>query len=198
MLARNWSAGKRYSESGNFKYMSRVGKQIIKIPSHTTVTLDGETLTVKGDKGELKRDFKTRIVSINIAGDEITFTPKNEEGSTKALWGTYAAHVKNMIKGVNESFVKKLVVEGVGFKSEVTGDSIKLALGFSHPVILPIPSELKVTAEKNVITITGSDKDSVGAFAAKLRDWKKPEPYKGKGIRYDGEFIRRKQGKKAV
>jgi large subunit ribosomal protein L6 len=178
--------------------MSRVGKQIVKIPAGTTVTLDGMTLTVKGSKGELKRDFKTKIVAIAIAGDEITFTPKNEEGATKALWGTYAAHVKNMIKGVNDSFVKKLVIEGVGFKSDVTGDNLKLALGFSHPVNMPIPADLKVTAEKNVITITGADKEVVGAFAANLRDWKKPEPYKGKGIRYDGEFIRRKQGKKAV
>ncbi len=178
--------------------MSRVGKQIIKIPTGTTVALEGITLTVKGAKGELKKDFKTKIVAINIAGDEITFTPANAEGPTKALWGTYASHVKNMIKGVNEPFVKKLIIEGVGFKSEVTGDSIKLALGFSHPVIVPIPADLKVTAEKNIVTITGSDKESVGAFAAKLRDWKKPEPYKGKGIRYEGEFIRRKQGKKAV
>lgn len=178
--------------------MSRVGKQILKIPAGTTVTLDKDVLTVKGSKGELKRDFKTRIVSIDINGEEITFTPKNDENSTKALWGTYAAHVRNMIKGVNEAFVKKLILEGVGFKSEVAGDSIKLALGFSHPVIVPIPAELKVTAEKNVITVTGADKDSVGAFAAKLRDWKKPEPYKGKGLRYENEYVRRKQGKKAV
>lgn len=178
--------------------MSRVGKQILKIPSGTTVTLDKDVLTVKGSKGELKRDFKTRIISIDINGEEITFTPKNDENSTKALWGTYASHVKNMINGVNEPFVKKLILEGVGFKSEVAGDSIKLALGFSHPVVVPIPAELKVTAEKNVITITGVDKDSVGAFAAKLRDWKKPEPYKGKGLRYENEYVRRKQGKKAV
>ncbi len=178
--------------------MSRVGKQILKIPAKTTVTLDGETLTVKGDKGELKRDFKVKVVSIDINGDEISFTPKNEENSTKALWGTYASHVQNMLAGVNEPFVKKLILEGVGFKSEVTGDSIKLALGFSHPVIVPIPSDLKVTAEKNIITVTGVDKDSVGAFSAKLRDWKKPEPYKGKGLRYENEYVRRKQGKKAV
>lgn len=178
--------------------MSRVGKQILKIPAKTTVTLNGETLTVKGEKGELSRDFKVRVVSIDINGEEITFTPKNAENSTKALWGTYASHVKNMLAGVNEPFVKKLILEGVGFKSEVTGNSIKLALGFSHPVLVEIPGDLKVTAEKNVITVTGVDKDSVGAFAAKLRDWKKPEPYKGKGLRYEDEYVRRKQGKKAV
>jgi large subunit ribosomal protein L6 len=178
--------------------MSRVGKQIVKIPAKTEVNLSGVTLVVKGDKGELKRDFKTKIIAINITGDEITFEPKNEENATKALWGTYASHVKNMIKGVNEGFQKKLVIEGVGFKSEVTGSTIKLSLGFSHPVIIEIPTDLTVTAEKNVVTITGNDKESVGQFAAKIRDLKRPEPYKGKGIRYDGEYIRRKQGKKAV
>ncbi len=196
-LVKNWSEEKRYSESGN-KYMSRVGKQIVKIPAGSEVTLSGGTLSVKGPKGELKQEFKIKEVSVDIKGDEITFTPKNEENSTKALWGTYAALVKNMLKGVNDGFEKKLVIEGVGFKSEVTGTDIKFALGFSHPILMPIPKDLKVTAEKNVITITGADKAEVGQFAAKIRDFKKPEPYKGKGIRYDGEYIRRKQGKKAV
>lgn len=178
--------------------MSRVGKQIVKIPAGSEVTLSGGIVTVKGPKGSLSKEFKTKIVSVDIKGDEITFAPKNEENSTKALWGTYAALIKNMLKGVNEGFEKKLIIEGVGFKSEVTGSNIKFALGFSHPILMPIPEELKVTAEKNVITITGADKELVGLFAAKIRDFKKPEPYKGKGIRYDGEFIRRKQGKKAV
>jgi large subunit ribosomal protein L6 len=178
--------------------MSRVGKQILKIPTGTTISLNGGTLVVKGNNGELSRDFKTNLVAINISAEEITFSPLNEENSTKALWGTYASHVKNMIKGVNEPFVKKLILEGVGFKSEVTGNSIKFALGFSHPVIVEIPSDLKVTAEKNIITVSGANKDSVGAFAAKLRDYKKPEPYKGKGMRYENEYVRRKQGKKAV
>lgn len=178
--------------------MSRVGKQIIKIPAGIEIKLDGGMLSVKGPKGELSKEFKTKIVSVDIKDGEITFAPKNEENSTKALWGTYAALVKNMIKGVSEGFEKKLVLEGVGFKSEVTGTDIKLALGFSHPVLVPIPKDLKVTAEKNIITITGPDKEVVGQFAAMLRDFKKPEPYKGKGLRYDGEFIRRKQGKKAV
>lgn len=198
MPAKNWSAAKRYSVFGNHICMSRVGKQIIKIPAGTTVVLDGATLSVKGGKGELKRDFKTKLVAIDINGEDITFTPKNDENATKALWGTYASHVKNMIQGVNQAFEKKLIIEGVGFKSEVTGNSIKFALGFSHPIVVPIPETLKVTAEKNVITITGVDKDAVGQFAATIRDLKKPEPYKGKGIRYDGEYIRRKQGKKAV
>lgn len=178
--------------------MSRVGKQIIKIPAKTEINLSGVTLSVKGDKGELKRDFNTKIIGINITGDEVSFEPKVTDNTSKALWGTYASHVKNMIKGVTDGFEKKLIVEGVGFKSEVAGNTIKLALGFSHPVIVSIPEDLKVTAEKNVITISGSNKEHVGQFAAQIRDLKRPEPYKGKGIRYDGEYIRRKQGKKSV
>lgn len=179
--------------------MSRIGKQIVKIPEKTEVVLSGSTLSVKGAKGELKRDFKINLVSIKIENGEVTFVPKsNDDMSIKALWGTYASHVQNMIEGVNNGYDKKLVIEGVGFKSEVTGNTLKLALGFSHPVLVEIPESLKVTAEKNVITISGMDKEAVGQFAAKVRDLKKPEPYKGKGIRYEGEYIRRKQGKKAA
>lgn len=178
--------------------MSRIGKQIVKIPANTEISLSGQTLSVKGPKGLLARDFKINLVAININGDEVTFTPKNQEISNKALWGTYSSHVQNMIEGVNKGYEKKLGIEGVGFKSEVTGNTLKLALGFSHPVLVTIPEDLKVTAEKNIITIVGMDKESVGQFAAKVRDLKKPEPYKGKGIRYEGEFIRRKQGKKSV
>ena len=178
--------------------MSRIGKQILKIPAKTEISLSGLTLMVKGPKGELKREFKTNLVSVNINGDEVTFTPKNEEIATKALWGTYSSHVQNMIAGVNDGYQKKLILEGVGFKSEVTGQNIKFALGFSHPVLVEIPAGLTVTAEKNIITISGIDKDAVGQFAAKIRDLKKPEPYKGKGMRYEGEYIRRKQGKKAA
>lgn len=178
--------------------MSRIGKQIVKIPANTEVKIAGDVLTMKGPKGELSRSFKFDLVSINLQGDEATFTPKTEDISTKALWGTYAAHFKNMLKGVNEGYEKKLTLEGVGFKSEVAGNTLKFALGFSHPVIMDIPATLKVTAEKNVITISGTDKEAVGQFAAKVRDQKPPEPYKGKGIRYEGEYVRRKQGKKAV
>lgn len=178
--------------------MSRVGKQIVNIPDKTEVKLSGNTLSVKGPKGELTRDFKINLVAIEIADKDISFVPKDDEIATRALWGTYASHTKNMIKGVNDGFEKKLTVEGVGFKSEVAGDKLKLALGFSHPVLVDIPAGLTVTAEKNVITVSGIDKEVVGEFAAKVRALKKPEPYKGKGIRYEGEYIRRKQGKKAV
>ncbi|NCU28386.1 MAG: 50S ribosomal protein L6 [Candidatus Moranbacteria bacterium] len=177
--------------------MSRVGKQIITIPAGVEVNLSAGVLTVKGPKGSLTREFKDGV-AININNNEVTFTPKNEDDKKiRALWGTYASHVKNMVQGVTEGFSKKLILEGVGFKSEVSGDTLVLALGFSHPVKLPIPKGLTVTAEKNNITVSGIDKELVGSFASFVRSNKKPEPYKGKGFRYDDEVIRRKQGKKA-
>lgn len=177
--------------------MSRVGKQQINIPAGTTATLADGVFNVKGPKGELTRAFKDAIV-ITIAGGMITLVPKKEDKSTRALWGTYASHIKNMVGGVNTPYVKKLILEGVGFKSEVKGKSLDLALGFSHPVNVVIPEGLTVTAEKNNITVTGIDKEMVGAFASKVRSLKKPEPYKGKGFHYEGEVVRRKQGKKSA
>jgi len=178
--------------------MSRVGKQTIIIPSGTEVKLSGVNLTVKGPKGTLTRDFPGNI-TINIEGSNITFTPnKTGDRTLNALWGTYASHVKNMVIGVNEGYSKKLVLEGVGFKSDVAGAVLNLALGFSHPVKVNIPAGLTVTAEKNNITVSGIDKELVGSFTASVRAMKKPEPYKGKGFHYSDEVIRRKQGKKAA
>lgn len=177
--------------------MSRVGKQQLNIPAGTTVTQNGDTWLVKGPKGELSRVFDGPI-EISIENSIITLAPKRNDLVSRSLWGTYASHLKNMIQGVNESFQKKLILEGVGFKSDVSGDKLNLALGFSHPVAVTIPKGLTVTAEKNVITVTGINKEVVGAFAAETRSLKKPEPYKGKGFRYEGEVIRRKQGKKSA
>ncbi len=178
--------------------MSRVGKQHILIPENTQVTLTDKVLVVKGPKGELTREFDTKQIEIKIENNEITFIPKKEDVSTRALWGTYASHVKNMVEGTNNGFTKKLILEGVGFKSEVSGKNLNLALGFSHPVVVPIPEGLTVTAEKNNITVVGIDKELVGQFTAQVRTLKKPEPYKGKGFRYHDEVIRRKQGKKSA
>ncbi len=178
--------------------MSRIAKQPIPIPAGTEVTLANGVLTVKGPKGTLTRPVKDDVVIV-IDGGTVTLSPKNESDIfSRALWGTYASHVKNMLAGVTTPYVKKLILEGVGFKSEVKGKDLALALGFSHPVSVSIPEGLTVTAEKNVITITGIDKEQVGQFAASVRAMKKPEPYKGKGFRYEGEVIRRKQGKKAA
>ncbi len=177
--------------------MSRIGKKNLSIPKGVTVTKEGDVLTVKGPKGELVRTFKP-LIEINIDGDAITFSPTKESILAKALWGTYASHVTNMIIGVTEGFQKKLIIEGVGFKSNVQGDKLVLDLGFSHQVIENIPKELTVTAEKNIVTISGFNKEQVGQFASTIRLHKKTEPYKGKGIRYEDEKVLRKQGKKTV
>ncbi|MDQ5928838.1 MAG: large subunit ribosomal protein [Bacteroidota bacterium] len=178
--------------------MSRIGKQPIEIPAGTSVTITDGVMTVKGPKGELSKPFNTKAVAITVEGNIAQVTPLNEEISSRALWGTYASHLKNMVNGVNNLFTKKLILEGVGFKSEVKGSELVLALGFSHPVNVKIPEGLTVTAEKNNITVSGIDKEAVGEFTASTRALKKPEPYKGKGFRYSDEVIRRKQGKKTA
>ncbi|MEK7459564.1 MAG: 50S ribosomal protein L6 [Patescibacteria group bacterium] len=177
--------------------MSRIGKQEIQIPDGIKVTKEGTVLKVIGANGTLTKIFRDDI-TINIGDKIITLNIKRNDKFSKALWGTYASHIINMIKGVQNPYQKKLILEGVGFKSEVKGKEIVFALGFSHPVIVKIPEGITVTAEKNNITITGIDKELVGGFTASLRALKKPEPYKGKGMRYEAEVIRRKQGKKTT
>ena len=177
--------------------MSRIGKQEIQIPTGVEVTRSGDVITVKGPKGSLTKIFRDDI-TITILGTMVTLALKRNDKFSKSLWGTYASHLKNMILGVQTPYTKKLILEGVGFKSEVKGKDFHFALGFSHPVIVPIPEGLTATAEKNNITITGIDKELVGSFTAGVRALKKPEPYKGKGMRYEGEVIRRKQGKKTA
>ncbi len=159
--------------------------------------MDSGVISVKGPKGSLERSFRPDIAII-IEGNQVSLSAPKQNKQINALWGTYASHIKNMVKGVNVGFEKKLILEGVGFKSQVTGTKLVLALGFSHPVEMEIPVGLTVKAEKNLLTISGIDKELVGSFAAKVRDLKKPEPYKGKGFRYHDEIIRRKQGKKSV
>jgi len=177
--------------------MSRIGKQPITIPEKTSVTKDGITLTVKGPLGELKRAFPGDV-SIAVEGSTITLTPKENDPVAKILWGTYASHIKNMIAGVNTAYKKTLIIEGVGYRAELSGKKIVLSLGFSHKIEKVVPEGLTVTIDKGTMTISGIDKEAVGQFAAMIRALKKPEPYKGKGIRYDDEVIRRKQGKKTV
>lgn len=177
--------------------MSRLGKQPVTIPLGTEVSVSHGVVKVKGPKGELSRSFKNAI-TITLDGGVVTLVPKNDLIDTRALWGTYASHLKNMIAGVNKHFEKKLILEGVGFKSEVSKGNLTMALGFSHPVIVPIPEGLTVTAEKNNITITGAHKEQVGEFASMVRSKKPVEPYKGKGLRYDGEHVRHKEGKKTA
>ena len=177
--------------------MSRIGKKPITIPAGTEVLVKDGEVSVKGKGGTLARPTHP-AVSITVANGTVLVEPAGKSRLSRALWGTYAAHVRNMIAGVNQPFVKKLQVEGIGYRAEMTGKDIKLQVGFSHPVLVNIPDGITVAVEKNVISITGADKDKVGQFAANVRALKKPEPYKGKGIRYEGEIIRIKQGKKAA
>jgi large subunit ribosomal protein L6 len=177
--------------------MSRIGKQITTIPAGTTVSFADGVLTVKGPKGELTKTFLP-IVEVVIEGSELSFKQKQNDAFGRSLWGTYSSHAKNMITGVNTPYVKKLILDGVGYKGDVQGTTLKLALGFSHPVNVEIPSGVTVVSEKGTFTFTSIDKEAVGSFAAKIRSLKKPEPYKGKGFRYDDEVIKRKQGKKAA
>lgn len=159
--------------------------------------MSNDVLTVKGPKGTLTQPIKTQHVEIAVEGSEIKLTPKQTEDAP-ALWGTYAAHANNMITGVTEGFTKVLEIEGVGYRAEMKGTNLVLSMGFSHPVEMAVPEGLTVTVEKGVITITGYDKETLGQFAANVRKVRPPEPYKGKGIHYQGEYIIRKQGKKAV
>ncbi len=177
--------------------MSRIGKQEIIIPAGVKATQSGGVFTVVGPKGTLNKNFRDDI-TVTIGAGTITLAKKRNDKFSNALWGTYASHIKNMIAGVQTPYEKKLILEGVGFKSEVKGKEMHFALGFSHPVVVKIPEGLTVTAEKNNITVTGIDKELVGSFTASVRALKKPEPYKGKGMRYHDEVIRRKQGKKTA
>jgi large subunit ribosomal protein L6 len=176
--------------------MSRIGKQQIVIPTGVEVKLEEGLLSVKGPLGTLERKFNPSIV-IKIADGVITLEPVKIDVASRALWGTYGSHIQNMIEGVTKGYSKKLLIEGVGFKYNVVGTQVVMDLGLSHQVKVNIPASVKVVTEKNVMTITGIDKEAVGQFAAIIRSYKVTEPYKGKGIRYDNEVVLRKQGKKA-
>lgn len=177
--------------------MSRLAKKPITIPPKTEAAFATGTMTVKGPLGSIAKDFRP-LVKVVVENGTIALTPVNNALETKALIGTYAAHIKNMIAGVNKVYEKKLIIEGIGYKADLKGKDLVLSVGFSHQVTKPIPEGLKVTSEKNTVTISGIDIEKVGQFAAEVRAVKKPEPYLGKGIRYSDEVIRRKQGKKAA
>lgn len=177
--------------------MSRLGKLPVTIPSGVTVTEDNGTYTVTGPKGTSVMTTRPQDVDIKMEDNTITVAPKDTP-KANALWGTYAAHFRNMITGVTEGFTKVLEIEGVGYRAEVKGNELVLNVGYSHPVPLEIPETVQAEVAKNVITLTGTNKEVLGQFAADVRKQRPPEPYKGKGIRYRGEVIIRKQGKKAV
>jgi large subunit ribosomal protein L6 len=177
--------------------MSRLAKQPIVIPQKTEISVVNGDITVKGPKGTLSR-MGHRFITVEVGAESVQVGTKSETIEARAAIGSYASHIRNMIEGVNKGFIKRLLIEGVGYKWDVSGKTLNLSLGFSHPVKVAIPEGLTVTVEKGVLSIAGADKEQVGQFAANIRALKKPEPYKGKGIRYEGEVIRRKQGKKAA
>jgi len=177
--------------------MSRLGKKPIKIPEGVDVEIKNSVVSVKGPKGMLDRDFND-FVKIDKQDKIIQLSPVSKNERAKAFWGTYTSHLRNMIEGVKNGFSKKLILEGVGFRVSLEGQELVFNVGFSHPVNFKIPEGIEIKVEKNNIEVSGIDKQLVGQTAAEIRALKKPEPYKGKGIRYKDEVIRRKAGKKAV
>ena len=176
--------------------MSRVGKKPIQLPESVTATVSDGSIFVKGPKGELSRELH-RDIQASIEERTLVVSPRRQSKDAPALWGLSRALIANMVQGVTEGFQKKLELEGVGYRANMDGKDLVMQLGFSHPVRFSAPEAITLATEKNTITISGIDKEQVGQMAATIRAMKKPEPYKGKGIRYQGEIIRRKAGKRA-
>lgn len=175
--------------------MSRIGKKPVGIPKGVTATLDGQTLTVKGPKGELRRTLH-REMALALADGEITVARPTDEKRHKALHGLTRTLVNNMVEGVAKGFSRTLEIQGVGYKAEARPYGVNLLVGFSHPVQYKAPEGVKISVENNtVVKVEGADKEAVGQVAAEIRSYRPPEPYKGKGIRYQGEQVRRKAGK---
>ena len=176
--------------------MSRIGKRAVAIPSGVTATIDNGTLTVKGPKGTLSMGLSD-LISYKVEGDEIAVEPANDSKQARSFWGMQRTLVSNLVEGVTEGFSKTLEISGVGYRAKAQGKTLKLELGFSHDVDLVVPEGLTVnTPDQTTVEVSGIDKQAVGQFAAEIRKWRKPEPYKGKGIKYRGEYIFRKEGKK--
>lgn len=177
------------------KFMSRVGKKPVVIPAGVTVELKDETLKIKGPKGELVLAVHPKV-TITHTDSELTVSVKRPDvKAEKALWGLFRALINNMVVGVTTGFTKTLEINGVGYKASMSGTKLVMALGYSHPIEMETPKGLETKVEKNIITITGIDRQLVGQFAAEIRSQREPEPYKGKGIKYSDETIRRKAGK---
>jgi large subunit ribosomal protein L6 len=176
--------------------MSRIGKVPVKIPSGVEARIDSDTLTVKGPKGTLSMGL-TDLIEYKLDEGEISVKPANDTRAARNHWGMQRTLVSNLVEGVTDGFTKVLVIKGVGYRANAQGTNLKLQLGYSHDVDLPVPEGLEVkTPDQTTIEISGIDKQAVGQFAAEVRRWRKPEPYKGKGIAYRGEYIFRKEGKK--
>ena len=182
--------------------MSRIGNDPINIPEGVTVQFDNNTISVKGKLGELSQEINPAI-SVLIDDSTIKFSRTNDQKENRSMHGLYRALVYNMVHGVSEGYTKKLELIGVGYRATTSGQNLDFSVGFSHNIVFQVPSEVKVTAETEkgkapVITLTSHNKQLVGAVASKIRSFRKPEPYKGKGIRYVDEYVRRKAGKTAA
>ncbi len=176
--------------------MSRIGKKPVTMPAGVTATIDGGQISVKGPKGTLSMPLREEI-SYTLEDGGISVVPANESKRARAFWGMQRTMVQNLITGVSEGFTKKLLINGVGYRAATQGKVLNLKLGYSHDVNIDVPEGIEVkTPDNTTVEISGSDKQKVGQLAAEIRRWRKPEPYKGKGIKYDGEFIFRKEGKK--
>ena len=176
--------------------MSRIGKKPVPVPASVTATMDGGLLSVKGPKGSLAMPMVDDI-SYVLENDGISVKPANDTRRARAYWGMQRTLVSNLVVGVTDGFTKILEITGVGYRANVQGSNLKLQLGYSHDVDYPIPEGITIkTPDQTTVEITGSDRQKVGQVAAEIRRWRKPEPYKGKGIKYRGEFIFRKEGKK--
>jgi large subunit ribosomal protein L6 len=177
--------------------MSRIGKLVVTAPKGVDVKVGGGQITVKGPKGELKMIVSDEV-SVKVENSEVTVSPRNpEERKSKAMWGTVRANIQNMVTGVTTGFEKNLELVGVGYRAALKGKDLELSLGYSHPVVYKAPVGITfASAKPTEIKISGADKQAVGQVAAELRSFRPPEPYKGKGVRKVGEFVRRKEGKK--
>ena len=176
--------------------MSRIGKKPVAIPNGVTASIEEGTLTVKGPKGTLSMGLSD-LIDYKVEEGEIQVNPANDTKQARSYWGMQRTLVSNLVEGVTDGFTKVLEITGVGYRANAQGKKLKLQLGFSHDVDLDVPEGLDVkTPDQTTVEISGIDKQAVGQFAAEIRRWRKPEPYKGKGIKYRGEYIFRKEGKK--
>ncbi len=176
--------------------MSRIGKKPVPLPSGVSASLSGQTIEVKGPKGTLSFTA-TDDVTITIGDGEITVTPRGTSKRARQQWGMSRTQIENLVKGVTEGFRKELEINGIGYRAQLQGNVLKLQLGYSHDVEFKVPEGVQITVPKNTeIVVEGTDKQLVGQVAANIREWRKPEPYKGKGIKYKDEYIFRKEGKK--
>jgi large subunit ribosomal protein L6 len=177
--------------------MSRIGKYPVTVPAGVTVNINNNVVTVKGKLGELSCSFDDSHIAAKLEDNKVVVTPLSQSMTARALWGTTRANIHDLVKGVDEGFTKNLELVGVGYKARMEGNKLVLSLGFSHDVDFPAPEGIKISCESPTqIKIFGADKQLVGQVAAEIRKYRKPEPYKGKGVKYEGEYVRRKEGKK--